>query len=111
MAEKWLTLRSRKLRAVETISTGIARLRKDLADYARDAGGTFLLYGSAARGDHRFDSDVDILIDFPVEKESDAWSFAESQCRDLGLVPDVRPKRFCGKRFIDHIAKDATVIS
>lgn len=111
MVEKWLTLRSRKRSAVEKISSGLACLRKDLEDYARKTGGTFLLYGSAARGDYGFNSDVDILLDFTAENESDAWEFAEAECRKLGLVPDVRPKRFCEERFIDHIARDAEVIS
>ena len=111
MAGNWLTLRSRKLNAVEKISIGIARLRKDLEDYARTTGGTFLIYGSAARGDYGFDSDVDLIIDFPIEKESEAWGFVENECRKVGLVPDVRPKRMCGKRFLDHIAMDAETIS
>lgn len=107
----WLTLASRKLGAVAAISRGIVDLRKDLEGYAKKVGGAFLIYGSAARGDYRFDSDVDIIIDFSVEKESDAWSFAEATCRKHGLVPDVRPKRFCELKFLEHIAKDAEVIS
>ena len=111
MATTWLTLDSRKSAAVARISRGISGLRKDLADYAQNTGGTFLIYGSAARGDYRYDSDVDIIVDFPLEKESDAWRFAEDACRKHGLAPDVRPKRLCEKKFIDHIAGDAEHIS
>jgi predicted nucleotidyltransferase len=37
----------------------------ELASLGGELGGHFLLYGSAARGDLRDDSDVDLLLDFP----------------------------------------------
>lgn len=111
MATTWLTLESRKAEAVASISRGISALREDLAVFAKRMGGKFLMYGSAARGDYRFDSDVDIIVDFPSAKESDAWRFAEEACRRHGLVPDVRPRRYCEKKFIDRIASDAEEIS
>jgi tRNA nucleotidyltransferase (CCA-adding enzyme) len=54
-----------------------ARLPTALAAYAASRGGRYLLYGSAARGTMRHDSDVDILADFPPEAIDDAWVFAE----------------------------------
>ncbi|HUP69129.1 MAG TPA: nucleotidyltransferase domain-containing protein [Acidimicrobiales bacterium] len=37
------------------------------AAVARHHGGHIRLFGSAARGDDRFDSDVDLLVDFDEE--------------------------------------------
>jgi predicted nucleotidyltransferase len=103
----WLTLQERKRRAAEGIARGMMALRRDLADYARMHDGRFLLYGSAVRGDYRFDSDVDIVVDFAREREAAAWRFAEEACRKHGLKPDVRPKSLCEARFVERIMRDA----
>ncbi len=47
------------------------------------------------------------LTDFPPDADDDAWVFAEDSCRRLRLTPDIRPKAWCSRRFLDHIAKDA----
>ncbi len=67
-------------------------------------GGRFLLYGSAARGDLRYDSYVDLLADFP---DADAaCRFAEEACWDRGLSPDVRPLTWCTPGFLARIRPD-----
>lgn len=86
----FIPLSKRKSDAVTRIKDGVESLRKELSGYAVKHSGKFVLYGSAARGDLRFDSDVDLLIDFPKEETDKAWKFAESACIDLGLKPDVR---------------------
>lgn len=105
-----LTLAERKRRQQEAYALGVARLRTALSAFARAEGGEFLIFGSAARGDYRFDSDVDILLRFPRTKESLAWAFAESSCRALQLVPDIRPERLCDEAFVKAVAKDAQVL-
>ncbi|MBV9248595.1 MAG: nucleotidyltransferase domain-containing protein [Acetobacteraceae bacterium] len=62
-----------------------------LTAYAREHGGRFLLFGSAARGTMRYDSDVDILVDFPPDTLDHAWNFAERACWDRRLDPDILP--------------------
>ena len=111
MSATWTTLEARKTAATARISDGVTQLRSSLAAYAKSTGGKFLLYGSAARGDVRFDSDVDIILDFPPERESDAWRFVEDACRQHGLLPDIRPKRYCQQKFIAHIAHEAEEIA
>jgi hypothetical protein len=66
-------------------------LRARLADYGRRHNGRFLLYGSAAHGDLRYDSGVDLLLDVPETDEPDAWRYAEEACWSLGIQPDIRP--------------------
>ena len=72
-----VTLKERKANEAERRQRAVEDLRVALAEYARAHGGRFLLFGSAARGTMRYDSDVDILVDFRGEELDDAWAFAE----------------------------------
>ena len=87
--ERVVTLSERKAAEAARRSRAVEELRPLLAAYAREHGGRFLLFGSAARGQMRYDSDVDILIDFPPDAIDDAWSFVERACWDRALDPDV----------------------
>ena len=111
MHTQWLTVKAIKEAAITKAALGIVALKKDLGQYATEHGGTFLIFGSAARGGMRFGSDVDILVDFPPSAEPAAWRFAEDACYKHGLVPDVRPKSLCADRFINHISHGALEIS
>jgi hypothetical protein len=62
-----------------------------LTEYARAHGGRYRLFGSAARGQISYDSDVDLLLDFPEEAFGEAWNFAETACRDRQSEPDLLP--------------------
>ncbi|MGA9010903.1 MAG: nucleotidyltransferase domain-containing protein [Acetobacteraceae bacterium] len=86
-------------------------MRPVLAAYAREHGGRFLLFGSAARGQMRFDSDVDILADFPPDALDDAWNFAERACWDRHLEPDITPLSWCKGRFRDRVTPDLLVVA
>ena len=76
MGDGIVTLKERKAREAERRRQAVAELREVLAAYAREHRGRYLLFGSAARGGMRYDSDVDILVDFPCEALNDAWNFA-----------------------------------
>ena len=56
----------------------VAELKSVLAAYAREHGGRFILFGSAARREMHSGSDVDILVDFPAGPHMDAIGFAEA---------------------------------
>jgi predicted nucleotidyltransferase len=90
--------------------TAVAELKRALADYAREHGGKFTLFGSAARREMRPDSDVDILVDFPASTNSDAISFAESACWKLGLKPDILAFGYPAGRLRDRIDKEGLVL-
>ena len=87
-------------------AAAVDQLRPVLADYARAHGGRYLLFGSAARGDMKFHSDVDLLLDFPDTDIDDAWRYAEQACWDLGLEPDILPLGGAKPEFLAHIAPD-----
>ncbi len=104
LAERKATEAARRRAAVETLVPA-------LADYARTHGGRFLLFGSAARGQMKYHSDVDLLLDFPPEALSEAWNFAERACWDLGLEPDLLPYTGCKPAFLEHISADSRVLA
>ncbi len=106
-----VTLTERKAAEAERRRHAVDALRLVLAAYAREHGGRFLLFGSAARGQMRFDSDVDILVDFPPDALDDAWNFAERACWDRHLEPDITPFSWCKAAFLAHIEGDLVVIA
>ena len=102
------TLTERKAAAIAAKLAALATLRPALAERARALGGRFLLYGSAARGELRYDSDVDLLLDFPdAAAMSAAWDFAETECARLGLEYDILPIGMCNARFLAHVLPEA----
>ena len=109
--QRIVTLTERKTAEAERRRLGVKALLPVLADYARAHGGRFLLFGSAARGEMRYDSDVDLLVDFPPECASDAWNLAEAACWDRGLEPDVMRLDWCKQTFLDHIAPELRVVA
>lgn len=106
----WLTLIERKKIAMDDMRNGIALLCQDLKDYVAANEGQFILFGSAARGTFELHSDVNIIVDFPVDKETGSCRFAEESCYKHGLKPDVRSIGFCNEEFIKCIQKDAVYI-
>lgn len=104
--ERIVTLPERKAAEAQRRQQAVASLRPVLAAYARAHGGRFLLYGSAARGEMRYDSDVDILVDFPEDQDAAAWDFAGQACWERGLEPDLMRRAWCKESFLAHVAPD-----
>lgn len=102
------TLTDRKAAAVAAKVAALDQLRPALRDHAQRLGGRFLLYGSAARGELRHSSDIDLLLDFPGDAATKAaWDAAEQACAGLDLDCDIRPLRWCGARFLQHVLPGA----
>jgi predicted nucleotidyltransferase len=109
--DRIITLPERKAAEVDRRRHAVDDLLSALSAYARQHGGRFLLFGSAARGDIRYDSDVDILIDFRPDTLDDAWNFAERACWDRHLEPDITPFSWCKGRFLERVTPDLKVIA
>jgi predicted nucleotidyltransferase len=107
MRPQWTTVSEIKAEAVSKIASGVVALKEELTAYAQTHHGVFLIYGSVARGNFRFDSDIDVLVDFPPEVLSEAWRFCEDTCYKFGLVPDVRPKSLCSPKFLEKVSAGA----
>lgn len=88
----------------------VEKITARLGSYAQKRGGRYILFGSMARGETRFDSDVDLLIDFPAEWEGEAWRTAEDLCAELRIEVDMRPVAWCSPDFLARIMPDAKVI-
>jgi tRNA nucleotidyltransferase (CCA-adding enzyme) len=106
-----LTMRELKAAELARREAAVADLSRELAAYAAGHNGRYILYGSAARGTMRHDSDVDILADFPPDALDDAWVFAEEACWRRRLSPDIRPKTWVGRDFLGHIAPDIKILA
>jgi predicted nucleotidyltransferase len=107
-----VTLPERKAAEAERRRLAVEAVRLVLGEYARSHGGRFLLFGSAAREEMRYNSDVDILVDFPAgDALDDAWCFAEQACWDRRLEPDITPFAWCRGRFLHRITPDLQVIA
>jgi predicted nucleotidyltransferase len=109
--DRIVTLTERKAAEAERRRQAVESLRTVLTDYARMHGGRFLLFGSAARGTMRYDSDVDILVDFPPDALDDAWGFAEHACWERRLDPDITPFTSCRGRFRERVTPDLQVLA
>ena len=109
--QRIVTLTERKAAEAVRRAEAVETLVPMLSDYARTHGGRYLLFGSAARGTMKYDSDVDILLDFPADAFGDAWNFAETACWDRNLEPDLLPYRWCKQPFLDHVTPDFRVLA
>jgi predicted nucleotidyltransferase len=111
MGGRIVTLSERKAAEAERRRGAVAELREARAAYAREHGGRYLLFGSAARREMRCDSDVDILVDFLPDALDEAWNFAERACWDRRLEPDIIPFAWCKGRFRDRVTPDLQVVA
>lgn len=105
-----VTLSERKAARVAQMRLALEELRASLAPYARAHGGRFLIFGSAARGQLKFSSDVDILVDFTGPALPPAWRFAEDECARLRLVPDVLPAPWMSEDFVARVSQGAVTL-
>ena len=90
----------------DLLSRRILSLRGDL----EEAGVTHLaMFGSRARGDHRPDSDVDVLIDVQADRKFSLIDLAGVEltlCDAIGLPVQVTMRRSLRPRFADEIRRD-----
>lgn len=101
-----VTLRERREVAARKRADALSRVGVRLADLEQRHGGRFWLFGSAARGNVRGDSDIDLVADFPVEVEFEAINEAERICAEVGVPCDIVEKRACSEEFWTIVSPD-----
>lgn len=74
-----------------------------LRAYAGREGGAFVVFGSYVTGTMRFDSDLDVLIDFPAERAGSAWNFVEDVCAEHGIPPGIHDAGTCRPAFTERV--------
>lgn len=104
------TIAERKADKVARLQTASAEAMRRLESYAAEHAGRFLVFGSAARGDLRIDSDFDVIVDFPAERERAALKFAEDVSFELGLRPDARLIGDAAEPLLVRVRRDAVVL-
>ena len=105
-----VTLKDRRARSLANRRAALARLELRLAEAAAEYGGRYRLFGSAARGEMRPDSDVDLLADFSRQNVSQAIRAAEDACEELGLRCDIVDQAWCSPTFLRRVLPGAKVL-
>ncbi len=103
----FLTVAERKRQSAERLAAAAEAVIRELADYARETGGPgrFIVFGSAASGEMRYDSDFDVIVDFPAAEEAAAYNAVEEFCDRHGIKPDVLPASMIDSGFIERVMK------
>jgi predicted nucleotidyltransferase len=102
-----VTVPERKARETARRRAAADIVMAELKAFAARHRGQFVVFGSVAEGRMSFDSDFDVVVDFPPERENAAVEFAEDICRRENLPSDVHVKSLAGERFLARIAKHA----
>ena len=105
-----VTLKEREARLLANRRAALAQLEPRLATAAAQYGGRYRMFGSAARGEMRPDSDVDLLADFSRENVSAAIRAAEDACEELGLRCDIVDRAWCSATFLRRVLPTARVL-
>jgi predicted nucleotidyltransferase len=108
---KTLSLAEIDKRRRERREAGLQDVERRLRAHAHGCSGRYILHGSAARGDWRATSDVDILVDFPRERRLAGLLFAESACAEVGLRGDVRPLDSAPDRLIARALAEGRILA
>jgi predicted nucleotidyltransferase len=105
-----VTVSERKARRAALRRAAAARVMNELKTYAAAHGGRFLVFGSVATGKVKFDSDFDVVVDFPDGMETPAISFVEDACAANSLPCDVFSKTTSSEAFLARIRPLAVIL-
>jgi predicted nucleotidyltransferase len=72
-------------------------------EFASVHGGRFHVFGSAAEDRMKYDSDFDVVVDFPLPTEMEAAEFVEEACRRRNIPSDIHFRSRASARFLDRI--------
>lgn len=97
------TLAERKAAEAARRRQGAEAVVHALRSYARRENGRFVVFGSFVTGTMRFDSDLDILIDFPSESTAAAWRFVEDVSAEHGIPPDIHDALISRSAFTERV--------
>lgn len=104
------TLAERKAREAARRKSAANRAVDEMRLYAADHGGRFVVFGSWLRDAFRYDSDLDVLIDFPAETATAAWLFLEDLGARLDLPIDLHDAATSKQAFVERVRATGRVI-
>jgi predicted nucleotidyltransferase len=99
-----VTVPERKAREAARRRAAAQDVMTEAREFAQTHGGRFYVFGSVGAGRIKYDSDFDVVVDFPSEIEAEAADFVEELCRRRRLPPDVYLKSRASKKFLDRIS-------
>jgi predicted nucleotidyltransferase len=105
-----VTISERKARGAALVRSAAARVMDELKTYAGAHGGRFLVFGSVATGKVKFDSDLDVVVDFPDGLENAAIEFVEDACAANSLPYDVYARTTSSEAFLARIMPQAVIL-
>lgn len=106
-----VTVLERKTRKVERLRAAVKAVMARLKDYADLNAGRYVVFGSAAREQLSFDSDLDVIVDFPGALERQANDFAEMVCRECAVPADIRLIGDASPALMARVHRDGVVLS
>lgn len=80
-----VTVPERQAREAARRSAAARRVMDAIREFGAAHGGRYHIFGSAASHRMTFNSDFDILVDFPPDRESEAAEFVENACRSASI--------------------------
>lgn len=105
-----VTVSERKKTEAERRSRAARTVADELRAFARSNGGRFVLFGSFASGAMRFDSDLDVLIDFDPDTRVEAWSVVERACARAAIEPDIHDASTSKRALIERAVATGLVL-
>jgi predicted nucleotidyltransferase len=105
-----VTVPQRKAREASRRCAAADHVMAELRAFGAAHGGRFLVFGSVAEGRMRFDSDFDVVVDFPADREAAAVDFVEEACRRQRLPVDIHLKSASSNRLLDRIRGHMTTL-
>lgn len=97
------TLPERKAIEAARRDAAASRVAEALRAYASAVGGRFVLFGSFVDRRMRYDSDLDILIDFPADRIAEAWDLVERTCAEADIEPIIRDTATSKPAFVERV--------
>ena len=108
--DRVVTISERKEREAARRKQAAEDVMAELRTFAHETGGRFLVFGSVAGNRVRYNSDIDIMIDFPPDLEPQAWNKVEDLCRKKGIRPDIHSTGWSKPAFVQEVSRAAIVL-
>ncbi|MCW4113606.1 nucleotidyltransferase domain-containing protein [Aurantimonas sp. MSK8Z-1] len=105
------TLNERKAAEAARREAAAGRIVTNLHSAAARLGGRYVVFGSCVADAMRFDSDLDILLDFPPERTGEAWRIAEDAAASADLPVDLHDARTSRPSFVARVVATGLVLS
>jgi predicted nucleotidyltransferase len=98
-----VTVSERKARETARRRAAALAVMAEAREFASVHGGRFHVFGSAAEDRMKYDSDFDVVVDFPLPTEMEAAEFVEEACRRRNIPSDIHLRSRASARFLDRI--------